>query len=113
MPRRSSRPGRADIPQIPDQYELPYLTRTRTEDLPEKLSVWSRVRNSFKRAPGVHYTTAGTAENEFDMVAATAATARSRLQRKLKARHLQMISIGGSIGGFSNYDAIRLMLEIY
>lgn len=75
-----------------------------TEAIPEKKSVPARVRDSFRRVPGVYYSTAGASENEFDMVAATAATACSRLQRKLKARHLQMIAIGGSIGGHTLYS---------
>lgn len=114
MARRSSKANRADFLSVPDQYDLPYLTSTRTEDRPDKKSVPARIWNSFKRAPGVHYSTAGASENEFDMVAATAATACSRLQRKLKGRHLQMIAIGGSIGGHTLYHRGRCcsMLEI-
>lgn len=61
-----------------------------------------RFVDSFKRDPNAHVTKpaqrAGKEERGFDHKAAAERTANSGLAHKLKARHMQMIAIGGSIG---------------
>jgi amino acid transporter len=64
---------------------------------------WSRrFVDSFKRDPNAHVTKpaqrADGKERGFDHQAAAERTANSGLAHKLKARHMQMIAIGGSIG---------------
>jgi amino acid transporter len=62
----------------------------------------TRFFDSFKRDPTQHATPRGSIGGDgrvFDLEGAAAATAASPLARKLKGRHLQMIAIGGSIGG--------------
>lgn len=64
----------------------------------------TRFVDSFRRDPNAAVTKAseravsGGEHGGFDHAAAAEATANSGLSRKLKARHLQMIAIGGSIG---------------
>jgi amino acid transporter len=77
-----------------------------------------RFLDSFRRDPSRRVTThdskdeasmraeAGRAEHDglryYDIHQAALQTAHSGLARKLKGRHLQMIAIGGSIGGFAH-----------
>lgn len=57
--------------------------------------------DSFKRDPNATITeSSGRDGSGFDAVAAAEATANTGLAKALKARHLQMIAIGGSIGKF-------------
>ncbi|KAL3417263.1 General amino-acid permease GAP1 [Phlyctema vagabunda] len=61
----------------------------------------SRIFDGFRRDPSLHITTTGVLGvngRVFDPEAAAKATANTKLSRKLKGRHLQMIAIGGSIG---------------
>ncbi|PQE04284.1 Amino acid polyamine transporter I protein [Rutstroemia sp. NJR-2017a BVV2] len=63
----------------------------------------TRFVDSFRRDPNAAVTKASERavsgeHGGFDHAAAAEATANSGLSRKLKARHLQMIAIGGSIG---------------
>jgi amino acid transporter len=82
------------------------------EDLnPAGQTMSSRIFDSFKRDPSVHAATKTTVENggkAFDVETAAAATAKSPLARKLKGRHLQMIAIGGSIGGFETKSSRQM-----
>ena len=67
-----------------------------------KLSWSRRFVDSFKRDPNAHVTkpaqTGTNTKGGFDHLAAAERTANSGLAHKLKARHMQMIAIGGSIG---------------
>jgi hypothetical protein len=62
----------------------------------------TRFVDSFKRDPNAHVTkpaqVVGNVRGEYDHKAAAERTANSGLAHKLKARHMQMIAIGGSIG---------------
>ncbi|KAL9605114.1 MAG: hypothetical protein Q9219_000048 [cf. Caloplaca sp. 3 TL-2023] len=69
-------------------------------------SAMKRIVDGFRRNPNIHITQkgqVGAAGQVFDLEGAALATAESPLARKLKGRHLQMIAIGGSIGGSSVY----------
>lgn len=48
--------------------------------------------------------------HRYDVRAANLQTAQSHLARKLKGRHLQMIAIGGSIGGCSLLSWLRILV---
>lgn len=68
-----------------------------------KREPWNRrFIDSFKRDPNAHIAKPSQVEGElgrgFDHKAAAERTANSGLAHKLKARHMQMIAIGGSIG---------------
>ena len=69
-----------------------------------KLPWRKRFVDSFKRDPNAHVTKPaqlGTnTKGGFDHLAAAERTANSGLAHKLKARHMQMIAIGGSIGEY-------------
>lgn len=61
----------------------------------------NRVLDGFRRDPNLHVTTTGVLGvngRVFDPDAAAEGTANTKLSRRLKGRHLQMIAIGGSIG---------------
>jgi yeast amino acid transporter len=71
----------------------------------------TRFIDSFKRDPNAHVVKPGQLVSAteghgkvsgFDHKAAAEATANSGLAHKLKARHMQMIAIGGSIGELSH-----------
>lgn len=62
-----------------------------------------RIWDGFKRDPNARATMPGgigANGGGYDLEGAAQATANSRLARKLKGRHLQMIAIGGSIGEY-------------
>lgn len=59
-----------------------------------KVSKWTHFKDSFKRADTSEYDVEGLT----DLEKAALATSKAPLERALKARHLQMIAIGGSIG---------------
>jgi amino acid transporter len=79
---------------------------------------WNRrFIDSFKRDPNARVTKDsqrpdGEAVRGFDHRAAAEATANSGLQHKLKARHMQMIAIGGSIGSCYNIDPIYKLSDV-
>ena len=71
-----------------------------------------RLFDSFKRDPNLRATPKGVIGSNgrvYDPGVAAEATAASPLARKLKGRHLQMIAIGGSIGG-STFSILESML---
>lgn len=66
---------------------------------PTRAGFGRRFIDSFKRDPNASVTGGAGADGKtFDVENAAANTAASPLHRRLKARHLQMIAIGGSIG---------------
>jgi hypothetical protein len=83
----------------PDSPELDTVVQMNSERQP-----WNRrIIDSFKRDPNAHVTklsqrSEGGEVRGFDHKAAAERTANSGLAHKLKARHMQMIAIGGSIG---------------
>ena len=67
-----------------------------------KDGILKQIWDGFKRDPNASITrpaALGADGKVFDVEAAAQATADSPLARRLKGRHLQMIAIGGSIGG--------------
>lgn len=84
----------------------PGAHRTRPVATPTGEPGWSRfVGVDYHVAPGQRpgsmdsWASIGRGWAHYDYRAATAATARCLLVRELQGRHLQMIAIGGSIGG--------------
>jgi hypothetical protein len=72
------------------------------EKLHQSPSHFRRFLDSFKPDSNANissHTSDDSGGKVYDVEAAAAATAQSPLARKLKGRHLQMIAIGGSIGG--------------
>jgi amino acid transporter len=70
-----------------------------TEEMPN--GSWGRFVDTFRRDENQSVTPRGAIGSDgkvYDPKAVSLATATSPLQRNLKARHLQMIAIGGSIG---------------
>lgn len=72
-----------------------------------KRSIPVRIYDSFRRDPNQKVTPTGEIidlrlehghSDSYDVESAISNTAKSPLARKLKARHLQMLAIGGSIG---------------
>lgn len=59
---------------------------------PKQRDLWTRIVHSFHRRDKGHETALGDADQN------RTAGDLTRLNRKLKTRHLQMIAIGGSIG---------------
>lgn len=72
------------------------------DDTPASQGPWTqRFIDSFRRDPNAHVTRASQrtiARGHYDHKAAAEGTANSGLAHKLKARHMQMIAIGGAIG---------------
>ena len=82
----------------PDSSNAPVSLK---DDSGPKESWLARVWVSFQRDPNASVTKPGSFTSKgkiFDVERAAEATAVSPLLRRLKARHLQMIAIGGSIG---------------
>lgn len=76
---------------------------------PDKRSIPVRMLDSFRRDPNQKVTETGEIidlklqhghEDSYDIESAITNIAKSPLSRKLEARHLQMIAIGGAIGMF-------------
>lgn len=67
---------------------------------PARGSFTKRFIDSFRRDPNAHVTSHGSGADgkTFDIEHAAENVSGSPLQRRLKARHLQMIAIGGAIG---------------
>ena len=72
-----------------------------------KRSIPIRIIDSFRRDPNQHVNHKGDIidlklqhghDDSYDVETAIANTAKSPLARKLEARHLQMLAIGGAIG---------------
>jgi amino acid transporter len=78
--------------------------------VPVKRSIPTRIIDSFRRDPNQHVTEKGEIvdlklehghSDSYDIESAIANTSKSPLARRLQARHLQMIAIGGAIGKIS------------
>lgn len=92
--------------------------RTEWDDSHTIKEPWTRrFVDSFKRDPNAHMIKPGQAVDatghgkslgKFDHAAAAANTANSGLAHKLKARHMQMIAIGGSIGMYKYMQMMRV-----
>lgn len=90
--------GTSSRNRSPDSSTAPVSLK---DDKAPRASLAARVWTSFQRDPNASITRPElhmAAGQAFDVERAAEATAASPLLRRLKARHLQMIAIGGSIG---------------
>ena len=81
-----------------------------TSSSPDRRSMPIRLLDSFRRDPNQKVTATGEIidlklehghDDSYDIESAITNIAKSPLSRKLEARHLQMLAIGGAIGTFS------------
>lgn len=100
-PDISTPPDQSSSPPSPSTPEKAHLAS------PDKRSYSTRIIDSFRRDPNQKITETGEVidlklqhghDDSYDIESAISNIAKSPLSRKLEARHLQMIAIGGAIG---------------
>jgi yeast amino acid transporter len=101
-PEPSTPPDHTPSPPSPSTPEKAHLPSS-----PDKRSIPIRIIDSFRRDPNQKATETGEIidlklqhghDDSYDIESAITNIAKSPLSRKLEARHLQMIAIGGAIG---------------